>query len=175
MEGFLDYKQRPRDYVYAKVYEALVEANLSLEMLRRGLLQNAASKAFLSVKSLISALVVSNFAKLIEKKPEKEKVWYETIGYSAPTTGLIGVAKDLKELGFEVETAVKTALLLHKFSYNGFDPNFVDYRDEREVREDVLEVLEWVVNARKYFKDVWDERLEKEREKLERGIAEEKV
>jgi hypothetical protein len=175
VEGFLDYKQRPRDYVYAKVYEALVEANLSLEMLRRGLLQNAASKAFLSVKSLMSALVVSNFAKLIEKKPEKERVWYETAGYSAPTTGLIGVAKDLKELGFEVETAVKTALLLHKFSYNGYDPNFVDYRDEREVREDVLEVLEWVANAGKYFKDVWDERLEKEREELERGIAEEKV
>lgn len=41
--------------------------------------------------------------------------------YSAPTTGLIGISKDLKKLGIDVEAVVKTALPLHRFSYNGFD------------------------------------------------------
>nr|WP_054849332.1 hypothetical protein [Vulcanisaeta sp. JCM 14467] len=44
MEGFLDYRKDPEAYVYAKVYDSLIEGRLALEMLRRGLLQNAASK-----------------------------------------------------------------------------------------------------------------------------------
>ncbi|MBB5254601.1 hypothetical protein HNQ62_002375 [Sulfurisphaera ohwakuensis] len=41
MEGYLDYKKNPKEYVYTKVYESLIEARLALEMLKRGLLKNA--------------------------------------------------------------------------------------------------------------------------------------
>jgi len=58
--GYLDYRSNPGAYVYAKVLDGLVEARLALEMLSRGLMQNAAAKAFMSVKSIVSALVVSN-------------------------------------------------------------------------------------------------------------------
>ncbi len=64
--GYLDYKRDPVAYVYAKVLDGLVEARLALEMLGRDLIQNASAKAFMSVKSIVSALVVKNFAKIIE-------------------------------------------------------------------------------------------------------------
>jgi len=56
MEGYLDYKKDSKAYVYAKLYDSLVEGKLTLEMLERGLLQNASAKAFLSVKSLLVRL-----------------------------------------------------------------------------------------------------------------------
>ena len=170
MEGLLDYKKDPKAYVHAKIYDSLVEGRLSLEMLKRGLLQNASAKAFMSVKSAISALVVSNFDKLLEGKDEKEKFWYENEGYSAPTTGLIGISKDLKRLNIDVEKIVRIALSLHKFSYNGFDPNFVDYRNEKEVEDDIIEVVEWVVNLDSYF--TFDEKLKKEKEEIEKLMKE---
>ncbi|PVU76927.1 hypothetical protein DDW13_01750 [Acidianus hospitalis] len=167
MEGYLDYKKDFKGYIYAKLYDSLIEGKLSLEMLQRGMIQNASSKAFLSVKSAISALVVKNLEKIIKSKNEKEKYWYENVGYSAPTTGLIGISKDLKKLGIDVENVVRIALSLHKFSYNGFDPNFVDYRNEEEVISDVKEVTEWLINLNQYFSDFWNEKLEKARKELE--------
>ncbi|AWR95607.1 hypothetical protein DFR85_14430 [Acidianus brierleyi] len=113
MEGYLDYKKDSKAYIYAKLYDSLVEGKLTLEMLERGLLQNASAKAFLSVKSAISALVVKNLNEIIKSKNEKEKYWYESVGYSAPITGLIGISKDLKKLGIDAENAVRIALSLH--------------------------------------------------------------
>jgi Archaeal PaREP1/PaREP8 family. len=71
--GYLDYRSNPGAYVYARVLDGLVEAKLALEMLSRGLMQNAAAKAFVSVKSIVSALVVNNISKLIEGKPDMGK------------------------------------------------------------------------------------------------------
>ena len=167
MEGYLDYKSNSKGYIYAKLYDSLVEGKLALEMLQKGLLQNASSKAFLSVKSAVSALVVKNLNEIIELKNEKEKYWYENVGYSAPTTGLIGISKDLKNLGIDAENVIRIALSLHKFSYNGFDPNFVDYRDSEEVISDIKEVIEWLLNLKYYFDDFWDEKLEKAKKELE--------
>ncbi len=88
------------------------------------------------------------------------------MGYSATTTGLIGISKDLKKLGIDVEAVVKTALLLHRFSYNGFDPNLVDYRDTDEVKDDIIEVVSWALTIKELFRDIWDERLEQEEREL---------
>ncbi|MEM1646351.1 MAG: PaREP1 family protein [Ignisphaera sp.] len=170
MEGFLDYKKNPREYVYAKVYESLIEGRLALEMLKRGLLQNASSKAFMSVKSAISAIVVENFDKILEGKNEKERFWYENVGYSAPTTGLIGISRDLKKLNIDVEFVVRIALSLHRFSYNGFDPNFVDYRESKEVEEDIKEAIKWLLSMDLYIK--FDEKLEKEKEEIRKLLLE---
>jgi len=167
MEGYLDYKSDSKGYIYAKLYDCLVEGKLALEMTRKGLLQNASSKAFLSVKSAVSALVVKNLNEIIKLKDEREKYWYENVGHSAPTTGLIGISKDLKSLGIDAENVVRIALTLHRFSYNGFDPNFVDYRNSEEVVSDIKEVVEWLLNLKRYFDDLWDERLEKARKDLE--------
>lgn len=165
--GYLDYKRDPVAYVYAKVLDGLVEARLALEMLGRDLIQNASAKAFMSVKSIVSALVVKNFAKIIEGGvDERRRAWYENVGYSATTTGLIGISKDLKKLGIDVEAVVKTALLLHRFSYNGFDPNLVDYRDTDEVKDDIIEVVSWALTIKELFRDIWDERLEQEEREL---------
>ena len=169
MEGLLDFKKDPKAYVYSKIYDSLVEGKLSLEMLERGLLQNASAKAFMSVKSAISALVVSNLDKILEGKDEKERYWYENVGYSAPTTGLIGISKDLRRINIDVEKIVRIALSLHKFSYNGFDPNFVDYRNEKEVEDDIIEVIEWVTSLDSYF--AFDEKLKKEKEEIEKLLS----
>jgi Archaeal PaREP1/PaREP8 family. len=167
MEGFLDYKRDSKAYIYAKLYDCLVEGRLALEMIQKGLLQNASSKAFLSVKSAVSALVEKNLNEIVKLKDEKEKYWYENVGHLAPTMGLIGISKDLKNLGIDAENVVRTALTLHRFSYNGFDLNFVDYRNPEEVVSDIKEVVEWLLNLKRYFEEFWDERLEKARKDLE--------
>jgi hypothetical protein len=167
MEGFLDYKRDSKGYIYAELYDCLVEGRSALEMMQKGLLQDASSKAFLSVKSAVSALVVKNLNEIVKSKDEREKYWYENVGYSAPTTGLIGISKVLKSLGIDVENVVRIALTLHRFSYNGLDPNFVDYRNPEEVVSDIKEVIEWLLNLKHYFDEFWDERLEKARKDLE--------
>ncbi|ACP56380.1 PaREP1 family protein [Saccharolobus islandicus] len=161
MYEVLDYKADPRSYVYIKVMETLTEGKLALEMLKKGMITNASSKTFITVKAMVSALVIKNFDKIVQSKSEKEKDWYERVGYSAPTTGLIGISYDLEKLGYDVQLIVKTALLLHSFSYNGFDPNFVNYKDKGEVERDILTVVEFIKrNIKKYFEDIWDEKLE---------------
>ncbi|MEJ2771714.1 PaREP1 family protein [Stygiolobus sp. CP8521M] len=167
MYEVLDYKENPKSYIHMKVMESLVESRLALEMLKRGLLTNASSKAFISTKAFISALIVKDFDKIIQNKPEKEKEWYERIGYSSSTTGLIGVSYDLEKLGYNVGLVVRIALSLHSFSYNGFDPNLVNYKDKEEVEKDIKNVVQFVIdNAKKYFNDFWNEELEKEWENL---------
>ena len=52
----------------------MIEGRLALEMLRRGFLTNLASKAFISVKAIVSALVVKNLDRIIKDKPEKKGV-----------------------------------------------------------------------------------------------------
>jgi hypothetical protein len=151
----------PKSYIYVKVMEGLMESKLALEMLRKGMITNASSKAFIAVRAIISALVVKNFDNILKSKSEKEKDWYERVGYSAPTTGLIGISYDLAKLGYDVQLIVKTALLLHSFSYNGFDPNFVNYKDKDEVEKDIIMVIEFIKNkVKKFFEDIWDEKLE---------------
>nr|WP_292000549.1 PaREP1 family protein [Caldivirga sp.] len=121
--------------------DGLVEARLALEMLNKDLLQNASAKVIMSSKSIISSLIVKNIDKIVEGKDTRERDWYENVGYSASTTGLIGISRDLRKLGIDVKLIVRMVLSLHRFSYNGLDPNLVDYRNLNEVKEDLVEVL----------------------------------
>jgi len=142
-EGFLDFKTNPTEYLRARLREAMVEADLAEEMLRRGLFQNAANKAFMALKALLSALVVKELSRL--PVDERRREWYMRVGYSAPTTGIIRIARDLEALGYSgVELMARIALMLHRFAYNGFDPNFVDYVDEEEVAQDIARVISFV-------------------------------
>jgi hypothetical protein len=113
------------------------------------------------VKAIISALIVKNFDRILQDKSEKEREWYQRIGYFAPTTGIIGISYELERLGYNVSLVVKTALLLHSFSYNGFDPNLVNYKDEEEVRKDIIYIIDFIgSNIKKYFEEIMDEKLE---------------
>ncbi|MGC9130822.1 MAG: aldehyde ferredoxin oxidoreductase N-terminal domain-containing protein, partial [Pyrobaculum sp.] len=107
VEGYLDLGNRPREFVDARIEEAKAEAKLAEEMLKRELYQNAANKAFMALKALLSALVVLRLDLLT--RDAKRGEWYLKVGYAAPTTGLIRIAKDLEALGVAgVEPVVKT-------------------------------------------------------------------
>lgn len=143
VEGYLDFRNRPKEYIKARIREAEVEAELAEEVLKRGLYQNAANKAFMAFKALASALVVLRLDDLA--RDEKRREWYMKVGYAAPTTGLLKIAKDLEALGFKgVEHAARIALGLHRFAYIGFDPNFVEYTDIEDVESDVEKLLGFV-------------------------------
>ncbi|MGC8543915.1 MAG: hypothetical protein ACP5NQ_08230 [Vulcanisaeta sp.] len=45
----------------------------------------------MSIKSIVSALIVKNLGKIIEGLDERRRAWYEDVGYSA----LIGISRDL--------------------------------------------------------------------------------
>ncbi|MFB6491500.1 MAG: PaREP1 family protein, partial [Thermoproteus sp. AZ2] len=71
---------KPSDeaYVEARLLEALVEARLALEFLSRGLVRNAAGKAFQAWRALLAALLRLNRDRLIAAaKSEEEKRWLE--------------------------------------------------------------------------------------------------
>ena len=101
-------------YSRLRLLESLQELYLSIEMLKEGYSRNSANKLFLSWKALLSSIVVSNFNKIVEKKrrevKEEEVKWYLRIGYSAPTTGLVGISRDLEDLGFKGLVTLTTAI-----------------------------------------------------------------
>ena len=57
---------------------------------------------------------------------------------------------------------MRIALTLHAFSYNGFDPNLANHRNEEE-EKDIMSIIQFLTNnVKKYFEDTWNEELEKE-------------
>jgi hypothetical protein len=131
------FTREPEKYSRLRLLEALQELYLSIEMLKEGYTRNSASKLFLSWKALMSSLVVSNFNKIIEKKKKEGKEndikWYLRIGYSAPTTGLMGIARDLEDLGFKGLVNLTTAMLgIHKYAYNGLDEDISPFHSRKD-------------------------------------------
>jgi len=50
------------------------------------------------------------------------------IGYSAPTTGLIGISRDLEDIGFKGLVNLTTAILsIHRYAYNGLDKDIKSF------------------------------------------------
>ena len=69
-------KPSTEDYVGARLLEALVEGNLALEFLDRGLVRNAAGKAFQSWRALMTALLRLELNKLLQVvRSEDERKW----------------------------------------------------------------------------------------------------
>jgi hypothetical protein len=131
------FTREPEKYSRLRLLESLQELYLSIEMLKEGYTRNSASKLFLSWKALMSSLVVSNFNKIIEKKKKEGKEddikWYLRIGYSAPTTGLMGIARDLEDLGFKGLVTLTTAMLgIHKYAYNGLDEDISPFHSRKD-------------------------------------------
>ena len=81
--------------------------------------------------------MVSNFNKIIERKRregrEDEVKWYLRIGYTAPTTGLVGVSRDLENLGYRGIVNLTTAMLgVHRYAHNGLDRDVSPFSSRRE-------------------------------------------
>jgi len=69
-------KPTSADYASARLLEALVEAKLAVDFLKRGLTRNAVGKAFQAWKAVLAALLKLERLKAISKT-EKEKRWLE--------------------------------------------------------------------------------------------------
>jgi len=138
-EGTVPQIKDLHNYINFKLEEAIVELNLATELLQRGYSRNASQKAFMAWKAVVSVLVSINLDKM--PKDEKEKKWYNKIGFLAPTTGLNGIARRLEEIGYNDLIGINSlALKLHRYAYNGIYRGASDYADRKDAIED-LKVL----------------------------------
>jgi len=145
-------KPSSADYISARLLEALVEARLSLEFLKRGLTRNAAGKAFQAWRATLAALMRLELERLKAlAKSEEEQRWLEEGAVPrVPTTRMIPLSHMLEELGYrDVGFITDRALNLHDYQYHGPDPDMAlsKYRTREEaaaaVRSLARAVLEY--------------------------------
>jgi len=140
-EGTVPQIKDLHNYINFKLEEAIVELNLATELLQRGYSRNASQKAFMAWKAVASVLVSINLDKM--PKDEKEKKWYNKIGFLAPTTGLNGIARRLEEIGYNDLIGINSlALKLHRYAYNGIYRGASDYADRKDAIEDLKVLIE---------------------------------
>jgi len=144
-------KPSSADYVSARLLEALVEARLALDFLKRGLTRNAAGKAFQAWRAVLAALLKLEFEKLkAVAKTEEEKKWLEERAVPrVPTTKMVALSQMLRELGYrDVAFITDRALNLHDYQYHGPDPDMAlsKYRTREEAARAVVELVSAVVD-----------------------------
>ncbi|WP_333639404.1 PaREP1 family protein [Pyrobaculum aerophilum] len=135
-------KPSSEDYATARLLEALVEARLALEFLSRGLVRNAAGKAFQAWRALLAALLRLELDKLLKTaKTDEERRWLmERAAPRVPTTRMKLLSQMLEGVGHVGIVAwTNTALLLHEYQYHGPDPDLAAsmYRSKEEAARDV--------------------------------------
>ncbi|MEM1597397.1 MAG: PaREP1 family protein [Pyrobaculum sp.] len=131
-------------YKEARLREAMVEAQLAVEFLEEGLLRNAAGKAFQAWKAYMGYLLAdyreelkalfpgSRRIRLGEDVVEVDEV--DVVISLVPTSRMAQLAAFLSERGVEDAAGLTAiALQLHKYQYNGPDPEgyFGDIPDDR--------------------------------------------
>ncbi|BDC18787.1 PaREP1 family protein [Acidianus sp. HS-5] len=130
------------DCVEARVIESLSDLLLFLTLWKEGYTRNSAGKAFNAVKALMSALIVANEERLLDlPKDDKEKEWIKKKAHTLPTHGMYGLAQMLRKIGIDIENLARTALDLHDYQYNGFEPGFSVYSKKEEVLTDLITVV----------------------------------
>ncbi len=154
-------KENLKELAKLKLKEALVESKLSLEYLEKGIVRNAAGKAFQAWKALISALIALNFNELSKDSDEEQRKWLKEKGILALSTKLKYLSQMLEE-----KTSLKglsawtdKALDLHDYQYNGPDPDLVysKYADPEEAKEDVKLLIKALLEYIERYKDLLDE------------------
>ncbi|MEM2025574.1 MAG: PaREP1 family protein [Desulfurococcaceae archaeon] len=94
--------------------------------MQRGLVRNAAGKAFQAWRALLAALLRLELDKLLQAaKTEEEKRWLmERAVPRIPTTRMKALSQMLEEVGHAgISPWTDKALLLHEYQYNGPDPD----------------------------------------------------
>ncbi|MEM0278015.1 PaREP1 family protein [Pyrobaculum sp.] len=118
-----------KEYVKARLDEAVVELRLALVLLAEGYTRNAAGKAYQAFKSYLAAVAGEQRDKLAASFKDVDRI----IAYM-PTRA---VAKISSTLGLEKEGRI--ALALHQYQYNGPDPEGVMslYPDRESAKNDI--------------------------------------
>jgi len=169
-------KPTSADYVSARLLEALVEAKLALDFLKRGLTRNAAGKAFQAWKAVLATLLKLELERLEAlAKTEEEKRWLEERAVPrVPTTKMIPLSQILEQLGYEDVTYITYgALNLHDYQYHGPDPDMAlsKYRTREEAALAVKSLAKSVISYAEALKTrvAWAE----EHERAFRALVEE--
>jgi len=140
-------------YRQARLREALVEARLSLEFLEDGLVRNAAGKAFQAWKAYLGALAAEHRDKLKPIYPGSRKIRageeevedVDVVIALAPTSVMFKIAAELaKFAGVEVVKNTAIALQLHRYQYNGPDPEglLTDIPDDKTAAHLICALLQ---------------------------------
>jgi hypothetical protein len=171
---------KPSDegYIEARLLEALGEAGLALEYLKRGLTRNAACKAFQAWKALLAALLRLELEKLKAlTKTEEERRWLESKAVPrVPTTKMKELSRLLRDVGHEGITAwTAVALDLHEYQYHGPDPDMAlsKYTTRESAAADVLLLLKELARRVETLKGrvKWSEELEKALEEVKKALT----
>ncbi len=157
-----------------KLKEALIESKLALEYLDKGIVRNAAGKAFQAWKALISALIALNFDRLSKGLSEEQKEWLKEKGILAPTSKLIPLSLMLEEKADldGITHATSTALDLHDYQYNGPDPDliFSKYTEPESAKESAKLLIKTSLEYVEKYKDLLDEEGKKVLEELKKAL-----
>jgi len=152
------------DYTSARVLEALVEAKLALDFLKRGLTRNAAGKAFQAWRAVLAALLKLEPERVkVMVKSEEERRWLEErAAPRVPTSKMVPLSLMLEQLGYEdVAYITDRALNLHDYQYHGPDPDMAlsKYRTREEAALAVKSLVKAVVRYAEALKDrvTWTE------------------
>ena len=150
-------KPTAEEYAAARLLEALVEARLALEFLQRGLVRNAAGKAFQAWRALLAALLRLEINKLMQTaKTEEERRWLmEKAVPRVPTTKMVRLSQMLEEAGhYGFSAWTDRALNLHDYQYHGPDPDMAlsKFRDRREAAAAVLGLVKEIARGAEELK-----------------------
>ena len=139
---------KPSDaaYVEARLLEALTEAKLAVGFLGRGLVRNAAGKAFQAWKALLAALLRLELDKLKAlARSEEERRWLESTAVPrVPTTRMFSLSLMLEGLGYRgLSVWTERALNTHDYQYHGPDPDMAlsKYRSKEEAAGAIMALV----------------------------------
>jgi hypothetical protein len=135
-------KPTSEDYISARLLEALTEANLALEFLSKGLVRNAAGKAFQAWRAFLASLLRLELDRLLKiVKSDEERRWLmDRAVPRVPTGRMKALSQMLEMVGYSgISSATDKALNLHDYQYNGPDPDMAvsKYRSRGEAAVDV--------------------------------------
>ena len=157
-----------------KLKEALIEAKLALEYLEKGIVRNAAGKAFQAWKALISALIALNFEELAKDMDEEQKKWLKEKGILAFTSKLKPLSQKLEgKAGLKgISFGTDKALDLHDYQYNGPDPSmeYSKYPDPQSAEIDVKLLLKDLIEYVERYRDLIDEEGRKVMEEVKQKL-----
>ncbi len=170
-------KPTDESYMEARLLEALVESRLALEFLSKGLVRNAAGKAFQAWRALMAALLRLELDKLRAMvKADEERRWLEsTVVPRVPTTRMMQLSLMLSDIGYTgISAWTDRALNLHDYQYNGPDPDLAlsKFRSREEAARATMEFIAEIVKQVESLRGRtrWSEQLEKELEELKRSM-----
>ncbi|MEL9990105.1 MAG: PaREP1 family protein [Thermoproteus sp.] len=171
-------KPSAEEYASVRVLEALVESKLALDFLEKGLVRNAAGKAFQAWRAVLAALLrleLDRFKALA--KSEEERRWLEEKAVPrVPTTRIVMLSQRLRELGYgDISYITSQALNLHDYQYHGPDPDMAlsKYRSREEAAVAVRELVEAVAEyaERLKAKAKWTEDHERALEAVKKALG----